>query len=163
MAVEEAVHARQLVPAQIAVSPEILTAIKTLFLRHEGVGIFLELFPDLGVSLEEFLQRGVMFHEVLVIYERGIFTQLLGDFRMLVEELVHAGEFTMGNIIIAGLAVAVFTAIKAVFLMHEDVGIGLELSADLRMLLQILLQVRAVLQKLLIVDQPRLRLQLSGG
>src|SRR6516164_3278677 len=131
--------------------PAVLTLLETLLLLHEGSRIRLELLANFRVLLQILLQCRMALHEMLVVHERRIFVQLLGDFRMAIQESVRSRDWP--RTWHAWLTRHVFPAIKSLLLPHVRVGILLELVANFRMLLQVLLQRWVVLHKLLVVHE----------
>ncbi len=150
MLVEETIEAGELVARNVDIA--IFAPVEALFLTHKSVRILAELFADFRMLLQVLLQVGTVLEELFVVDQRWIFTKLSGEGRiMLIEELIHAGELTTGDVVL--IAAAIFAAVKAPLLTHEGVGILAEFFTDFRMLLQVLLQVSVVLDELLIVDQ----------
>src|SRR5437763_4603099 len=87
MAVQKSIHAR-----------EVLAAVKSRFLPHEPIWVFPELLANFRVSFEKFVQSGVVFNELPILDQRGIFAQLLRNFPMAIQEPVHGREFTAGYV-----------------------------------------------------------------
>jgi hypothetical protein len=76
----------------------ILPVVITGFLVHESVRIFLQLLANVRMLLHESLQRGMIFHEFVVVDERRILPNLFGNLAVAVEELVKQREFLAGNV-----------------------------------------------------------------
>src|SRR5215471_14979033 len=70
----EAVH----VLAPHATIHGVFLLIVAVFLTHKGIGIFGELLADALMLLQVSLQSRVVFHELLVVYERRVAAELLG-------------------------------------------------------------------------------------
>src|SRR6516225_1030143 len=137
-----------------------LVTVIAVFRAHECIRIFLEFFTDRGVLLHIGLQCRVVLQKLLVVDERWILTNLLGNFVVAVEELVEARQLTAGNVAVTLVLIAVhastvgvLVAVIAVFRAHECIGIFPQFFTDRRVLLHIGLQCRMVLQKLLVVDE----------
>src|ERR1700727_2583598 len=136
MMIHEAVHVRQLTTSHIPITTLVFAAVKALLLVHEGIRILLVLLANSRMIGQEPLQIRVALHELLVVYQRWIFAQLLRNLRMAVHKMVHVCQLTAGHVSITTL---VFAAVKALLLMHEGIRILAEFFADFRMLLQVLL------------------------
>src|SRR5260221_5000982 len=116
------------------------------------------------------LQRWMVFYELLIFYQGRILPKLLGGFPVVVQELVETGQLTTGGVAVARrvvtVAVAVmgvFTAVKAIFLAHENVWVFAQFLADSRMLLQVGLQGRVIVQEFLVLPQRRIFAKLFRG
>src|SRR6516162_9881804 len=131
--------------------PAVLTLLETLLLLHEGSRIRLELLANFRVLLQILLQCRMALHEMLVVHERWILAQLLGDFRMAIEESVSRRQ-----------PHPVFAAIELLFLLDVGAGIRLELLTYFRILLQVLLQLRMFLHEARIVYKRWILPQLLG-
>src|SRR6516162_2646003 len=174
VAVEELVEAPQLPARDVAVPVTLVlipvhasaggvpVAVIAVFRAHECIGIFPQFFTDRGVLLHIGLQCRVVLQKLLVVDERWVLTNLLGDFAVAVEELVEAPQLpardvavpvTLVLIPVHASAVRVLAAVIAVFRAHEGIGIFPQFFTDRRVLLHIGLQCRVVLQKLLVVDE----------
>src|SRR6516165_5714912 len=174
VAVEELVEAPQLpardvaVPVTLVLIPVhasavgILVAVIAVFRAHEGIGIFPQFFTDRGVLLHIGLQCRMVLQKLLVVDERWVLTNLIGDFAVAVEELVEAPQLpardvavpvTLVLIPVHASAVGILVAVIAVFRAHEGIGIFPQFFTDRGVLLHIGLQCRVVLQKLLVVDE----------
>jgi len=140
------------VAVSIAIAAElaiVLAAVVTSFLLHEGVRIFLRLFPNTRVFLQISLQRWMVLHEFVVIHQRRILANLLGDFAVLIEELIKICQFPARRtaipieirILIAyGILVAVpsnivYMPLVESFPLHEGVRICLYFLLNSRMIL----------------------------
>ncbi len=66
----------------------VFAAIITGFLMHERFWIFFQLLANRRVLLHEALQGRVIFGEFIVIYERGILSDLFGNLAVRVKELI---------------------------------------------------------------------------
>src|SRR5277367_1955939 len=95
------------------------------------------------------LQCGMVTHEFLVIHQRGVFAKLFGGLAVRVQELIEARQLLTVDVAIA----IVFTPIVARFLTHEGVRLSLDLLAYRRMILQISLQSRMAIHKILVIYQ----------
>src|SRR5258706_182926 len=78
----------------------VLVPIVAIFLPHEGIRVLLELFADSRMVLQILLQFRMLFDEVLVIDQRRILAELLGNFRMAVQELVHFCHLSAGRVVV---------------------------------------------------------------
>ena len=87
-------------PAVRASAVGVLVAIIAVFRAHECIRIFLQFFADLGVLLHISLQRWVVLQKLLVVDQRWVLTNLLGDFTVAVEELVEARQLPARNVAI---------------------------------------------------------------
>src|SRR5438477_1129461 len=152
------------VPALLEAFPlvkALFMLVETLFALHEGIRIFSKLLAHSRVLLQIALQRWMLLHELLVIHQRGILPQLFGDFRMAVEESIHAGQLpahhTAAILPLIDLALPLVEAIVALletlFLLHKGVGIFAELFPHVRMLLQITLQGRVLVNEFAVIYQ----------
>src|SRR5580704_6004064 len=159
MAVHKMVHVRQLTASHIPITTLVFAAVKALLLVHEGIRILLVLLANSRMIGQELLQIGVALHKLLVVYQRWIFAQLLRNLRMAVHKMVHVRQLTASHVPITTL---VFAAVEALLLMHEGIRILAEFFADLRMLLQVLLQLAVLLNKLFVVHQRRILAHLFG-
>src|ERR1700758_2934019 len=92
MLVEKLVEARQFLAHRFAGSRIFLPVI-AVFRVHEGGWIFLYLLAYTRMVPQISLQVGMVLQELLVIQQRGILTNLLGDFAMAVEKLIEVREF----------------------------------------------------------------------
>src|SRR5438132_4303261 len=106
MAVHAPVHACQFSAARVPTYTVTVTIIAlvpfvAIFLSHEGVRVLLELFADSRVILQKLLQCRMLFEEVLVIDQRRILAELLGNFRMAIHEPVHLSQFSTGRVVVA--------------------------------------------------------------
>src|SRR5215468_12290883 len=70
---------------------EFVTVI-AVFRAHEGIRIFPQFFTDRGVLLHIGLQCRVVLQKLLVVDERWVLMNFLGDFVVAVEELVEARQ-----------------------------------------------------------------------
>src|SRR5580700_4395659 len=150
MAVHKMVHVRQLTASHVPITTLVFAAVKALLLVHEGIRILLVLLANSRMIGQEPLQIRVALHELLVVYQRWIFAQLLRNLRMAVHKMVHVRQLTASHIPITTL---VFAAVKALLLVHEGIRILLVLLANSRMIGQELLQIRVALHELLVVYQ----------
>src|SRR5580658_1021502 len=96
--VQELIEARQLLAFDVAIAI-IVTVLVTSFLAHEGVRISLDLLANSRMILQISLQGGMMLQKILVIYQRGIFANLVGGFGMAVQELIEVREFLAGSVV----------------------------------------------------------------
>src|SRR5215469_9646481 len=78
---------------------------------------------------------------------------------MVLEELVEAGKLATGYVVVA-TEMPDLLAVKAIFLLHEGIGVPLELLTHSRMVCQELLQSPMVFDEVLVVDERRILLQL---
>src|SRR5215472_2935280 len=69
-----------------------LVTVIAVFRAHECIGIFPQFFTDRGVLLHIGLQCRVVLQKLLVVDERWVLTNLIGDFAVAVEELVEAPQ-----------------------------------------------------------------------
>jgi hypothetical protein len=93
VAIKELIEVRPLVALAL-----VLVTIVTGFLMHESVRIFLQLLANVRMLLHERLQRGMIFHEFVVVDERRILPNLFGNLAVAVEELVKPREFLACNV-----------------------------------------------------------------
>src|SRR5207244_4240188 len=135
--------------------------LQACFSRHESRWIFSYLLAHFRVFLQEGAQISMFFHELRVIDQRRIWLQLLGDFRMSIQEPVEVGELLTGNIR-AGVTWAVFVVLEALLALHEKARGFLNLFAHPRMAGQEGPQIRMVFHPLRVVDQRRVSLKLLG-
>src|SRR6202042_2650960 len=143
----------------VATRVKVFAAVKALLLMHEGIRILLVLLAKFRMIGQELLQIRVALHKLLVVYQRWIFAQLLRNLRMAIHKMVHVRQRSAGHVAITTL---VFAAVKALLLMHEGIRILAEFFADFRMLLQVLLQLAVLLNKLFVVHQRRIPPHLFG-
>src|ERR1700732_1295228 len=149
MAAEELAEARQLatavgithavpIPAvagadSMATITIVLSPVIAIFLPHEGIRVLFELLANFGVALQILLQCRVVLHELPVIDQRRIFSQLFRDLRMAVHEPVHTCQFSASCVAISTVSVTItiiaLVPFVAVFLSHEGVRVLLELFA----------------------------------
>src|SRR5258708_6181396 len=105
MPVHEPVHTCQFSARRVAISAAVVTILVAfvsfvaIFLPHKGSRVLLELFADSRMVLQKFLQFRMLFDEVLVIDQRRILAELLGNFRMAVQELVHFCHLSAGRVV----------------------------------------------------------------
>ena len=85
------------------------------------------------------------FNELLVVSERWVTAKPFGNLAMFVEELIELRE-----------CARILSALIAIFLPHEIVGVFFYLFADARMVLQEGLQIRMRLQVIVVVHQRRI-------
>src|SRR5580693_4753526 len=159
MMIHEAIHVRQFAAGHVPITTLILALIEALLLMHEGIRIFFVLLANAGMIRQKLLQVRVALHKLLVVYQRWVFAQLLRNLRMAVHKMVHVRQLTASYVSITTL---VFATVKALLLMHEGIRILAEFFADLRMLLQVLLQLAVLLNKLFVVHQRRILAHLFG-
>src|ERR1700724_4716502 len=111
MAVHEPVHTCQFSASCVAISTVAIAVSFTItiialvpfvaiFLSHEGVRVLSELFADSGVILQKLPQLRMFFHELLVIDQRRILAESLGNFRMAIQEPVHLFQFSTGRVVV---------------------------------------------------------------
>src|ERR1700681_3577854 len=109
MAVHEPVHTCQFSASCVAISTVAVSVTITIialvpfvaiFLSHEGVRVLSELFADSGVILQKLPQLRMLFDELLVIDQRRILAELLGNFRMAIQEPVHLCQFSTGRVVV---------------------------------------------------------------
>src|SRR5580700_8104469 len=106
--VQELIEARHLLAVDVAITITItisiaiaivFMAVEAGFLTHEGVRIVLDLLAHGRMILQISLQGRMLLHIVIVIDERRIFAQLIGEFGMAVQELVQVREFLAGSVV----------------------------------------------------------------
>src|SRR5215469_2536442 len=137
MAVEELIHSRQYAL--------LFAVVVSSFRRHEAVRIFADFIAHAWILCQKLFQRGVAFHEFLVIGQARILLELFSDFRMSVQEPIECSHFALSDIaaVTVMIAVAIFGAFfapfKALFLVHHSIGILAQILAYFGVLLQILL------------------------
>src|SRR6516225_1488777 len=139
-----------------AVDIEVVVSLELCFTTLEGPGVLLPLLTNLRMILEKILQLRMLRHPFLVVNQAGVFPELLGDFRMVVEELISPGSLGAGNIQVVVLLILCFAALK-------DPRVILPLLADPWMFLEILLEGWMLLQILLVVNEVRILPQLLGN
>jgi hypothetical protein len=93
VAIKELIEVRSLLARAL-----VLMTIVTGFLMHESVRILLQLLANVRMLLHERLQRGMIFQELIVVYERRILPDLFGNLAVAVEELIKEREFLAGNV-----------------------------------------------------------------
>src|SRR5215470_15587213 len=137
-----------------------LVTVIAVFRAHERIRIFPQFFTDRGVLLHIGLQCRVVLQKLLVVDERWVLTNLLGDFAVAVEELVEARQLpprdvavTLVTIAVRVSAVGALVTLIPVLRAHERIRIFPQFFTDRGVLLHIGLQCRVVLQKLLVVDE----------
>ncbi len=91
------------------------------------------------------------FQELRIVRQGGVFAQLLGDFRMGLQESIEFHHLRPISI-----------AAESVLLPHESIGIVRELLPNFRAILQKHLEFRMAVQKLGIVSQRRIAAKLLG-
>src|SRR5580692_1562161 len=156
VSVQELIEARQFFAVgAIAI---VLAVIVAIFLPHEGVRIFLYLLANCRMLLQIGLKLRMVSDVFLVIHEGRIFAKLLGSFAVTIQELIEAREVLAIDIAIA----IVLAAIVAIFLPHEGVRILPDLVTNLRMVLQIGLERRMPLHKVVVVYERRILANISG-
>src|SRR4030088_1462695 len=111
MAVHEVIHVAQFspgnvpiavaitIPIAIAVSVSVLMPLITLFLVHEAVRVTADLFADFRMTLHILPEVAVILHKFLVIHERGIFANLLGQLRVFVQEVIEIRQLAPSNVV----------------------------------------------------------------
>src|ERR1700733_6330746 len=104
VSIQELIEARQLLAVDVAIVIAITITIvcvtvETRFLTHEGVRIVLDLLTHGRMILQISLQGRMLLHIVIVVDERRIFAQLIGEFGMAVQELVEVREFLAGSVV----------------------------------------------------------------
>jgi len=90
---------------------------------------------------------------------------------MTVKEVIEAGQLAPGRVTIPPVAVIIVVApvavgimpLLALFAVHEDIGVFLDLLAHLRMLLEILLQLAVVLDEFRVIYQRWMLPKLAGN
>jgi hypothetical protein len=97
MAVEKLIEPRQLLTTDVVVSC-VFSAIIAIFLPHEIIGVFFDLFAYGGMVLQKGLQFWSRVHVVAIVYERRIAAKLFGDFLVTVQKLVKARQFLARNV-----------------------------------------------------------------
>src|ERR1700687_4117497 len=122
--------ADSVVTIAIAFSPVV-----ALLRLHEGVRGLLQLLTNLGVRLQILLQGRMIFDPLAVVDQRRILAELLGEFRMAVQEPIHAGQFSARRVTVA--LAPVLSPVVTLFPPHEGVRVLAQLFAEPRMLLQI--------------------------
>src|ERR1700675_5167780 len=111
MAVHEPVHTCQFSASSVAISTVAIAVSVTvtiialvpfvaIFLSHEGVRVLFELLADSRVILQKLPQLRMLFDELLVIDQRRILAELLGNFRMAIQEPVHLCQFSTGRVVV---------------------------------------------------------------
>src|SRR5882757_11206414 len=97
MAVEKLIEASELLAAIVVVAC-VFTAVIAIFLPHEIVGVFFDLFAYAGMVLQKGLQFRMRLHVILIVHERWIVTKLLGNFLVAVQKLIKARQFLARNV-----------------------------------------------------------------
>src|SRR5258708_38534124 len=78
MAAHEPIHVRQFPTRHVAIAAGLIFApVKALFLPDEPVRILTQLFAYFRMLLQILLQVTVPFNKFLIVYERGLFANLL--------------------------------------------------------------------------------------
>src|ERR1700722_1918307 len=165
VAIQELIEARELLAVDVAVPASvaiILTAIVTRLLSHEGVGILLYLLANSRMLLQIGLQLGMVLHVFVVIYEGWILAKLLGSFAVRVQKLIEACKLLAVDVAVPVSVAIILTAIVTRFLPHKGIRIFLYLLANLRMLLQVVLERRMLLHEVIVVHKRRIFAKLSG-
>src|SRR5579863_3586772 len=148
MAIHEAIHAGQLPASSILVG---VAGVEALFPMHERVGLLLELLLQLWMLRQELLQFGMVLNEFPLVDEGRIFFQLLGDFGMAIQKAIHIRQFAARNIAVPSMIGIGLMPVIAVLAAHEGIGVFLDFFANFRMLLQVLLERRMILDELAVV------------
>src|SRR5580658_6727970 len=100
VSVQELIEVRQFLAAHVAIAVAIvLTPIVARFLTHEGVRIGFNLFAYRRMILQISLQSRMAVHKIFVIYQRGIFANIVRDFGMAVQEAIKVREFLAGCVV----------------------------------------------------------------
>jgi len=100
VSVQELIEVRQFLAVDVAITVAIvLTPIVARFLTHEGVRISLDLLAHRRMILQISLQGGMAVHEIIVIYQRGIFANIACDFGMAVQEAIKVRKFLAGSVV----------------------------------------------------------------
>src|SRR5579872_980632 len=148
-----------LVAAHRVVVSCILMTVKAILLPHEGIWVFPYFFANSRVLLQVGLQRRMLLHKVLVVYERGVLAKLLGDFAMVVHELVKLRQFFGRCIAVA----PVVSTIEAIHFLHGRDGVLRYLLPNSRLILHERLQLRMLLHKVPVVYQCGVLVKLLGN
>src|SRR5271170_2400387 len=155
--VQELVEAREFLAIDVAI---VLTTIVTIFVMQEGIRVLLWLCAKFRMLPQIRLQRRMVAHEFWVINQRRILAKLLGSFAVSVQELIEVRQFLTIDVAIA--VAIVLTPIVARFLTHERVRIRFDLFAYRRMILQISLQGRMAVHKIIVIYQRGILADVAG-
>src|SRR5216683_3190010 len=146
------------IPAGRLVIAVVLDPVEVLFLPHETVWVLGNLLAYCRMLLHILLQRGMLLDKFLVLYQRWISAQLLGDFRMTVGKTIEARQFPTSRVVVP----PILAPIEALFLPHETIRVLGDFLSYSGMLLQILLQRGMILDKFLVRNQRGISAQLLG-
>src|SRR6516225_8353950 len=135
-----------------AVDIEVVVSLELCFTTLEGPGVLLPLLTNLRMILEKILQLRMLRHPFLVVNQVGVFPELLGNFRMAVEELVSPGSLGAGD----------FSAAhnEPVRIVHKRCRVRFNLLCYPRMVVKESLELGMLSQIVRIVDQRRVLLKL---
>src|SRR5260370_38753053 len=97
MAVEKLIEARQLLATDVVFAC-VFAAVIAIFLPHEIVWVFFDLFAYARMVLQKGLQFRMRLHVFLIVHERRIVTKLLGNFLVVVQKLIKARQFLACNV-----------------------------------------------------------------
>src|ERR1700722_8334585 len=94
----------------------ILLTVIAVFVPHERIRMVLKLLANYRMVLQVGVKRRMIFRKFTVVYERRVFTKLLGNFAVTVEELIEARHFSTSDVVASA-----FVAVEATFVTHERV------------------------------------------
>ena len=105
MSVQEPVEVGEFLTRNIRVRVTwaVFVVLEALLPLHEKARGFLNLFAHSRMAGQEGAQIRMVFHPLRVVDQRGVGLQLLGDFRMGIQEPVKVGEFLTRNIRVRSL------------------------------------------------------------
>src|SRR5260370_38991737 len=99
MAVEKLIEPREFFTASI-VFARVLLAVIAIFLPHEIVGVFFDLFAYAGMVLQKGLQFRMPLHVIPIVHKRWIVAKLLRNFLVVVQKLIKSRQFLACNVAI---------------------------------------------------------------
>src|SRR5260370_24377790 len=109
MAVHEPVHTCQFSASCVAISAIAISVSVTIialvsfvaiFLSHEGVRVLLELFADSRWILPKLPPFRMLVDELLIIDQRRMLAEVLGNFRMALQDPVRPCQFSTGRVVV---------------------------------------------------------------
>ena len=114
---------------------------------YEVLWIGHQLVPRIGMSIQIVIQLSMVLHIVVVLNDGGVSLQVILNIRMAMKKSSEVRHVSMHWVTIAHVR----SAVEGIFLPHEGVRVLLYLVGNSRMVLEVSLQSRMVLHKVLIV------------
>src|SRR5258708_29610592 len=97
MAVEKLIEASELLTTDVVIAC-VFSAVIAIFLPHEIIWIFFYFFAYARMVLQKGLQFRMPLYVILIVHERRIVAELLGDFLVAVQKLIKARQFLARNV-----------------------------------------------------------------